>query len=374
MRKKLFIVTTVLFLLSVLNFECICVDYENTYDLSSDLSNDFFSEIDAEIKDALEAIGISDFDYTQIYNVSFDNFLEYFSTTLPEKFSNCLSHFVSLLGIVLIISLINTFFINGSNADFFKILTVVCVSITTVGKLNVCINSIITAIRLSGNFMLSFVPVLVLLVSVSGNPTSAITYNTFIMSFTQVVSAFINYFAVDIMGCFLCLCICVNMNSMFNINRLLNTANKAASFILGITASVFTGFLSLKNVMSVSIDSVAVKGIRFAISSLIPVLGSSISEAYSSILGSINLIKSSAAVVGIIAIVIINIPILTEVLLYYFSLSVLSYISEATGCNSVSDTFRSFACALRILMLLCVFQMFILIISTGIMMLIKGGI
>ena len=120
-------------------------------------------------------------------------------------------------------------------------------------------------------------------------------------------------------------------------------------------------------------DSVAVKGIRFAISSLVPVLGSSISEAYSSVIGSINLIKGSVAALGIIAVILINIPVLAEILLYHFLLSALSYICDFSGSVTMANTFRSFCCALKILMLLCVFQMFVLIISTGIMLLIKGG-
>lgn len=373
MKRRLLFFIVLFLLFSGLSWRCVALNTDSYDDVSAQLSNDFFSDIDEDIKRALEEFGISDFDYTQIYNISFENFLQYFKTTLPEKFNICLSHFLSLSGVVLIVSLVSSFFSNTQQGDFFKIFSVVCVTVTTVSKINVCVNSLITAIRLGGNFMLSFVPVLVFIVSVSGNPTSAITYNTFIMAFTQGISVFINYFAVDIIGCFFCLCVCVNMNDLFNVNRLLNAVNRATSFILGITASVFTGFLSLKSVMSVSLDSVAGKGIRFAISSLVPVLGSSISEAYSSVLGSINLIKSSVAVVGIIAVLIINIPVLTEVLLNYFSLSFLSYLSESTGCNSMANTFRSFACAMRILMLLCVFQMFVLIISTGIMLVIKGG-
>ena len=356
-----------------MTFDCSAVNVDDYDNLSGTLSEEFFNSIDDEIKEALEKIGITDFDYTRIYNVSLENFTEYFKSTLPEKFKGCLSDFYSLLGIVLIVSLVSTFFQNSEQGNFFKILSVVCVTIITVSKINASVNSLLAVIRLSGNFMLSFVPVLALLISVSGNPTTAVTYNSFIMAFTQAISAFINYFAVDIVGCFFCVCICVNMNENINVNRLLNAVNKVTAFVLGIIASIFTGFLSIKSALAVSVDSVAVKGIRFAISSLVPVLGSSISEAYSSVIGSINLIKGSVAALGIVAIILINIPVLAEILFYHFSLSLLSYICESSGSVTMANTFKSFCCALKILMLLCIFQMFVLIISTGIMLIIKGG-
>ena len=102
-------------------------------------------------------------------------------------------------------------------------------------------------------------------------------------------------------------------------------------------------------------------------------VGSSISDAYSSFLGSINLIKGSVAVIGILVIVIINIPIILETLAYYVSLNMLSFVAEAVNTKRAGDILRCFSCGMRILMLVSIFEMFILIISTGILLSVKNG-
>ena len=372
MRLKIFCLTVLILCL------CVCLfsfDTAAAYgdELKSEISEDFFSSIDSDIASALEKIGVTDFDYEQIYNVSIRNITDYFKEALPQKLKVCFADFLSMLFVVMLVSIASSFYADTPQGSIIKIIAVICITVMSVEKISPLLNMLISLVRLSGGFMLCFIPVLTLLLSLSGTPTLAFTFNSFIMGFSQAISAFINFVAVDLLGCFLCVCISMNLNETLNVSRFINTVNKLTAFVLGITASVFTGFLSIKSVMAVSVDSVAVKGIRFAISSLIPVLGSSISEAYSSVIGSINIIKSSVAFVGILAIILINIPVIVQMLMYKISFSLLSYICESTGAVMLSDTFRGFCCAMRILLLLCVFEMFVLIISTGIMLVIRGG-
>ncbi len=367
--KILFIILCLLFVFCLTAFS----SYATYDEINNKINDEFYSEIDSEITKELQNFGISDWDVENIYNVSFKNFSQYFATTLPEQLKSCVTDFFSLLCVVITVSLVSAFWGGTEQAGYFNIIGVITVTVITVNKLSVVINALLSSIRLSGNFMVSFIPILTFLLCVSGNPTTAFTYNSLIMAFSQGISSFINYIAVDLVGCFFCLSISFNMNSIMNIGRFISSVNKAVAFILGIIASVFTGFLSIKSVLSASVDSVAVKGVRYAINSMVPVLGSSISEAYSSILGSINIMKGSVAFLGIIVITIINTPVVVRILSYNISFSVLSYICEAAGLHRMADTFKSFSCGLKILLLLCIFQMFVLIISTGIMLTIKGG-
>ena len=114
------------------SFGCSAVNVDDYDNLSDSLSDEFFSGIDEEIKDAFEKIGITDFDYSRIYNISLENFAEYFKSTLPQKFKGCLSDFYSLLGIVLIVSLVSTFFQNSEQGNFFKILSAAFISALTI--------------------------------------------------------------------------------------------------------------------------------------------------------------------------------------------------------------------------------------------------
>ena len=126
---------------------------------------------------------------------------------------------------------------------------------------------------------------------------------------------------------------------------------------------------------SLHIENIAViKSVDIDFSSGFMALTGETGAGKSVIIGSINLIKGSVAIVGIFVILIINIPVLVETLIYYLSFTAMSYLSDSFSGVRVGETLRGIACAVRILMLLCVFEMFILIISTGIMLSLKGTV
>lgn len=346
-------------------------DFDN---LEESISDELFSAIDKDVLSVLQELGIDKNSLFDISNVSLKNISAFFGSTLKEKAQGCLSDIFTLLCVILLSGGVASLFAGSRNESFISNMSVVLLMLLSIDIVAETVSATVSVLKLSGSFMLSFVPIYTLIISLSGNAAAALTYNSLIMAFGEVLSSVIAYILPDLSGLLLCLIISFSLNESINISRLINFVNKTVSVFLGLFAGAFTGFLSLKNILSASLDSVSVKSVRFLISSLIPVIGSSISEAYSSLLGSINLIKGSVAFVGIIVILIINLPVLAEALIYYLSFTALSYLSDGFSGVRAGECLRGIACALRILMLLCVFEMFILIISTGIMLSLKGTV
>lgn len=372
MKKAVLFFIVLLVAVTANFFSCFATETD-IESIPESIKEDLFSVLDDEVKDVLDEMGINDNTFENIYNVSFSSIANYFKDTLSENIKNCFKSVFSMFSIITIIGVLSMLFKGGEYNNFFSLFSVITVSLLAVSVVQNSLNTVLSVIKLSGNFMLSFVPIYTLVISFSGNPAGAFTYNSIALFFAESVSSFINYALVDFLGIYFCLSLSFLLNEGININRFLGLVNKAVSVILGLTASVFAGFLSIRSVLGASVDAVSVKSIRFLISSLIPVVGSSISEAYSTLLGSINLIKGSTALVGIIAILVINLPVVTETLVYYISFSLMSFASEGFGANRCAEVLKCFSCGIRIMLLLCVFEMFLLIVSTGIMLSFKGG-
>lgn len=343
-------------------------DYYDFNELNSELSESLFDSMDENTIKFFENLGINNLDFEKLYKVSFKSLITYFTPELKDRIKDIFSAFFELFSVVLMLSLFNALTDGSSINKSLMLFGSAVVILMGFANISDVINSCLSALKLSSTFMISYIPVFTLIISFSGNPAGALVYNSFVLGFAEFISVIISSGLVEFIGCFLCLAISFSFNEVLNTNRLIGVTNKTVNLILGISGSLFSSMLTIKNVLAVSLDSVSLRGIRLILSSFIPVIGSSISEAYSSILGSINLIKGSVAVIGILAVVIINLPVIIEALLYYISFSALSYISEITGCNRVSDLFKAICCAVRILLLFVVFEMFLLIISTGIIL------
>lgn len=361
----LFLSVSAVFLLS---FSVSANEYYDFSELKESVSEDIFESMTDDTRAAFNALGISDLSFDKLYKVSLKSLLTYFTPEIKDKLKNVFSSFFELFSTVLILSAFGVLTQGGGINNTLMLFGSAVIVLLTFGNISDVINSCLSVIKLSAGFMASYVPVFTLIISFSGNPASALVYNSFVLGLTEVMSVVIGGGLVDFIGCFLCLAISFSFNEILNTNKLINVANKITTIVLGISGSLFSGILTVKNIMAVSLDGLSVKGVRFLLSSFIPVIGSSISEAYSSVLGSINLIKGSVAAIGILAVVIINLPVIVEASMYYFSLSALSYIAEITGCNQISILFRAICCSVRIMLLIVIFQMFLLVISTGIML------
>ncbi len=364
----------------LLYFSIVCILFLSSFfsvsalsDIKDDLSDRLFSNMEEDITEKLDDFGIASLDSENIYNISFKSLFSYFKKGFTDCFSGCLRLFAKVFGIIITGGAVSFIINEKKYQDILNALLVPFITLIFVDEINLCISSALSLLKMNGNFMLSFVPVYAISIAVSGNPATAVTYNTIVMGFGQTLSAVINYGFVDLIGCFFCLSIGFSVNSNINFSRFLNAVNRFITFALGLISTVFASVLSVKGIFSSATDSVAAKSIRFAIGSLIPVIGSSISESYSTLIGSIGILKNSVAVIGLIAVVLINLPVITEIVLFNVLLNILSFISEILDCKEVSDLLKAFACGVKIIGLLIVFEAFILIISTALMLTLKGG-
>lgn len=370
--KRIFILIFSIIAIFLFSFTAYCVD--TAEEIKSDISDRFFGSLDSEVNDILEDNGLDTLDSEKIFSSGAENIAKFFSETLKDKLKGAAGWFFLLLCILMILSVVSSAFDFSSSGDGFSLLCVIIICIVTVEKISYFVNCTVSAVMLNGKLMLSFIPVFTLLISLSGNPSGALTYSSFLLFFCELMSAFISELFISLVGMYFALSLSFSFNANVNLNRFVNSVNRVVNLILGFSASMFTGFLSLKNILAYSTDSLSVKGVKFLLGSLVPVIGSSLSEAYSTVLASINLMKGSLGVLGIFAVTLINIPALTEGVIYYVMMALLSCFAEILGLYRASETLRCLSSCVKILLLICLFQVFILIISTGIMLSLKGGV
>ena len=370
MMKKAVLLLLIASLLFLFPLTAFCTDGTEALE---GVEQDFFSGLDGEVYGLLSDFGLDSLDAESFFTDGAENIRAYFTDTLKDKLQNSAAWFFLGVGIIMLLAIFSSAFDFSNSGDAFTLFACAVICLITVGKISSFLNCVLSCMALNGKLMLSFIPVFALLISLSGNPASALTYNSFLLFFCECMSFFLDNAFVSLVGVYFSLSVGFAFNTSINLNRFTNGANRIFSLTLSSCGTLFTAVLSLKNLLAAATDSLSVKGVRFLLSSLVPVIGPSLSEAYSSVLGSINLMKSSLAVLGIFALVIINIPALTEGVIYFFLMTVLSCFAEITGLYRVSELFRALASCVKLLLLVCLFQVFVLIISIGVMLTLRGG-
>ena len=142
---------------------------------------------------------------------------------------------------------------------------------------------------------------------------------------------------------------------------------------ISVCSAAFVSVLSIKTAVASRADALGLRSVRFAINSVVPVIGSAISEGLLSIQSYSSLIKSGVGIVGIIAVGLVFLPSIIQVAFWRFFLNFSSVIAETFCDKSVSSVIKAFCDALLIMNVILILSMVTTIISLGILVATKGS-
>ena len=112
---------------------------------------------------------------------------------------------------------------------------------------------------------------------------------------------------------------------------------------------------------------------RFTLNSFIPIVGSALSDAYKTVQGSVNLLKSGLGIFVIVSIAFVFLPIILNSLLWIFTLSAGKLLAEILDINQVKDLLEGVGTVLSTLLAIVLCIMSVYIISTALVLLMGGG-
>lgn len=371
MKRTAVVFFLVLLLLCFGAFSAAAVQDE-LFDAAAQTGDQLFALVDDETGQTLSSFGLDDFSPESVFDVSWQSVRAFFSNTLSASLNAQWRSFTVSLSLLLVLAVCGVLLAGSDGADAFELFSLCAVTVHTAGSLHTYVSAAASVLQTAAGFMKGFVPVYAALLAFSGRAGAALSYQTLCFSLAQGISAFASGWCVPLLGLFFCLAISFSLNETIRTPAFLSGVNKAASVVLGLAAGLFSGVLSVRNVLAGAADTVAGKSARFLVSSLVPVVGSAISDAYSAVVGSIDLIKGSAVVFAFFALLVLHLPVLLQLLLCRVGCGVLASFSQMLGQSRLSVLYQSFACGVRLLLLFTVFECFLLLIATGLTLQLHG--
>ncbi len=340
------------------------------YDLSA------FDELDNTSKDLLDELGLTDFDYSKIVDFSVTDFLNAVKDTVLGSAQTPLEATALILVIILLSALFQSFketIGNSGMASALSTVSAITVALILIAKIRLTLSSACTAISVSADFVYAFIPTFCIIVAASGNTVAAFSTNTLLLSLAQILNFISKNIFIPLSNCFLALGICSGIRNELNLGAFINNCKKYLITAISVCATAFVSVLSLKTAVAARADAIGLRSVRFAINSVVPVIGGAISEGLLSIQAYSSLIRSSVGVVGIIAVVLVFLPSILEVTFWRLFLSLCETVSQMFSDSSVSNVLKAFTDALLIMNVILILSMVTTIISIGILIAAKGS-
>lgn len=348
-------------------------EYRSVLD-SFDLSS--FEELDSESRRLLDELGLSDFDYNSIVELSVSDFL----LAIKDVMVSGLKAPLASAGAVLIIILLSSLFQGfkqtlGSSQISSALSTVsaVLVSLLLISGLKETLAASSAAISVSADFVYAFVPAFCIIVAASGNTLAAFSTNTLLLSLAQALNFISKNIFIPLSNCFLALGICSGIRNELDLGALVENCKKYLITAVSVAATAFVSILSIKTAVASRADAIGLRSVRFAINSVVPVIGGAISEGLLSIQAYSSLIKSSVGVAGIAAVALVFLPAIIEVAFWRLFLNICSVVSQIFSDRSVTCVLKAFSDSLLVMNVILILSMVTTVISIGILIAARGS-
>lgn len=370
-HKKILSLLLFLILLFLLNVSAFAnIDSYGKDWLESSGANELSEHLSKETIDYLKKIGCEEIDFEKIFDISFSSVAKLIKDMFTEGLNEPLKCLFKTAGAVMLVSVCSGFFPDDEKSK--TVLNLICGSFLIIEIFAPAVKSVsmaASAMAACALFEKALIPVLAAIVTVSGKPATALSSQGMMFAAAQFVEAL----AADIVMPLVGICGALNMTGAvfptLRLSAISETVRKTALTFLTSAAGLFTGFLTLKNVLASTVDGMAVKGVKLAANTFVPVIGGAVGEAYTSIVGSLSIIRKAVGVYAIIAFFVITIPVIINLALWVFSLRIACMISDLLDQKQCSEVIKGIAFVFSTVNVLLILCAAVFIISSGLVVL-----
>lgn len=335
-------------------------------------AEDILSGLDSETKERLGELGIEDVNFSSLFDVSFSKIFSFVKKAAEGKLESPLKSLMKLLSVIILIAVCESFMPDDDKMKNVINMAAVLFSVTVIiSPLYDAMESAVSSVGVCADFMKSLIPVLVGIVSASGNPSLAVSFQSCAFAAAEVISALGKNYVVPIVGAVTALDLTGSLMPSMKLSGITELVKKTVIQTLSFTATLYVSFLGIKGALANAADTVASKGIKLVISSAVPIVGGAVSEAYSGIIGSLVLVRSTVGIFGIIVIAVINVPSMLQLLFWIFALKLGAAAGEVFSLGGVSSLLKALSCAITLLNVVILFGAVLFIISLALLLSLK---
>lgn len=298
-------------------------------------------------------------------------------THIKNEIKSPLKLIVGIMGIVLVSAFMETLKVCFANSSIVEVVSCVCVLsifIFIAYPLLECVKSAIDVIVNISDFMLGFIPIYAGIMSSCGMVLTGGIYNTFLFCICQVTSEIISKKLLPVVGMYIAFCLVSSVTPSLNISGVAKTVKNIITWVLEFIVAAFVGLITIQGAVACSADTAGTKTAKFLIGSAVPVIGSIISDAYTSMKGCFNFVRSSAGAMSIVFVLITCLPILVRLAIWIIMVKFSGGVADFMGIKQVSSILKSSNYAIELLFAIIVSYILLIITTITILLLLGLGL
>ena len=216
-------------------------------------------------------------------------------------------------------------------------------------------------------FLTAYVPVYGAILLTGGHAVGALSYQTTLLAAVQLLLWLVRGVVFPLLLVSLALGCTGSVSEGFCLDRLSGGFHKVILWTLGLFSTLFSGLLSLQQMVAASGDRLSGRVIKFSLSSFVPVVGGVLSEAYNTVVGCADLLRSTVGAFGLLSVVLVVVPPLLSCVCWNLGLHLAGGVASVFGLTPLDALCRTAAGAVKVLIALLAVFALLMILSTSVM-------
>ena len=222
-------------------------------------------------------------------------------------------------------------------------------------------------------FVSSFVPVFAAVMASCGQPAASAVYTGFFLSSVLLAANLITGILLPFLKIYMALTVAAGVSTTVDLGGVASLTSRFVKWGLGLIATVFGAVIGLQSLLAGAADGVALKAGKFLVGNSVPVIGSAVSDAISTVYAGLKVVKGTAGAAGICVMVALFAPILIRCFAYYLVLSATTAVAAVTGNHKAGGVFRGFCSCLELYGAILIFFAVMITLATALMILLGIG-
>ncbi len=259
-------------------------------------------------------------------------------------------------------------------ARLYENITVLAAAAVSVSSVLEVVRQTAVTVQDGAYFMVSFVPVFAGILTASGQAVSAGAYHVAVFALCQIIAQTAVSVLIPLLDCYLAFSVVAGFSSSLSFGKAAQLIRKGTVFLFTLLLTTLIGLLSLQGLVAGQVDQAVSKTAKYLVSSLVPVVGSAVSDALATVKSCLSLLKSCVGAFGIFAVFAAFLPDLVGCLLWMGTMQVAVFAAGVLGMDKLSKLYEAMASVLTILFSILLSVMLLFIITAAVMMILGGRV
>lgn len=344
--------------------------YAQQYEESG--AGELIEALPEEARGPMERMGVAGADWESVQALSLEEILAELGTATKDAAAGPLRSAAGVMGVILLCALISG--VDSGIRPLGGVMTLIgslCVCTALILPLTECIADAAAVINGAAVFTLACVPVLAGMLAAGGQPTAAASYSFLMLSAGNAISVASSVLIVPLLNIFLSFSLISGISPQIKLKGICDLFSQVVKWVLGFVMTVFTAILGMQTFVTSAADAASVKTTKFVVSSFVPVVGSALGDAVTTVQGCVKLLKSGAGAFALIAGAVIFLPVLLRCLLWILTCHICAGVGDLFSLPELAAVLRAAGKTMGILVSVILCCLTVIVVSS--VLVITGG-